>query len=86
MAYFKITNMKIIHDILFPIFDKHILVTSKYNNYIKFKECYSILENVYFKTELKNKLILDIKNRTKSKMQFELYKYKLDNWIYKSRI
>jgi hypothetical protein len=32
-------------EIIFPIFDNYSLLTSKYFNYLKFKEAYSILEN-----------------------------------------
>ncbi|KAM9955269.1 hypothetical protein ACTFIW_000193 (mitochondrion) [Dictyostelium discoideum] len=38
MAHFRVRNVKHINDILIPIFDKHLLVTKKEWDYIKFKK------------------------------------------------
>jgi LAGLIDADG DNA endonuclease family protein len=43
MANFRIRDRLILKSIIFPIFDKYPLLTTKYFNYIKFKEAYSIL-------------------------------------------
>lgn len=42
---FRITNLKDLEEVIFPIFDKNPLLTSKYNDYIKFKEVYKILKD-----------------------------------------
>jgi hypothetical protein len=40
---FRIRNCLILKSVIFPIFDKYPLLTTKYFYYIKFKEAYSIL-------------------------------------------
>lgn len=65
MADFRIRNRDIINKVIFPIFDKHILLTSKYYDYIKFKEAYLILTNINYSNEEKNNLLLILKNRKK---------------------
>lgn len=40
---FIIRNHLILESVIFPIFDKYFLLTTKHFNYIKFKEAYSIL-------------------------------------------
>lgn len=44
-GHYRIRDRKIINQVIFPIFDKYPLLTTKYFNYIKFKEAYQILEN-----------------------------------------
>jgi hypothetical protein len=56
-ANFRITDRKVLANIIFPIFDKYPLLTSKEFNYIKFKEAYSILENNNLTTLEKKNLI-----------------------------
>jgi len=63
VAQLRITDRKVLNNIIFPIFDKYPLLTTKYFNYLKFKETFIILERKELSTEEKNKLILDIKNR-----------------------
>jgi len=63
VAQLRITDRKVLNDIIFPIFDQELLLTTKYYNYLKFKEAYLILERKDLNTLEKNKLILDIKNR-----------------------
>jgi hypothetical protein len=45
LAHFRIRDRKVINSIIFPIFDKYPLLTTKYFNYNIFKEAYFILEN-----------------------------------------
>jgi len=45
MVNYRIRNRKFIAKIIFPIFDKYLLLTSKYFNYLKFKKAYEILED-----------------------------------------
>jgi hypothetical protein len=45
MAHFRIRDLKIINEIIFPIFDKYPLLTTKYFYYNIFKEAYKILDN-----------------------------------------
>jgi len=42
---FRIRDRKQLANIIFPIFDKYPLLTTKYFNYAKFKSAYAILEN-----------------------------------------
>lgn len=56
-ANFRITDRKVLANIIFPIFDKYPLLTSKEFNYIKFKKAYSILENDNLTTLEKKNLI-----------------------------
>jgi hypothetical protein len=63
MAQLRITDRKVLNNIIFPIFDKYPLLTSKYFNYLNFKEAYNILERKDLSTLEKNKLILEIKNK-----------------------
>ena len=54
---FRITDRKCLNHVIFPIFDKYPLLTSKYFNYLRFKKAYAILENRDFTTAEKNKKI-----------------------------
>ena len=54
---FRITDRKCLNKIIFPIFDKYPLLTSKYFSYDRFKKAYDILENPNFSTAVKNKKI-----------------------------
>lgn len=44
-GHYRIRDRKTINQVIFPIFDKNPLLTTKNFNYIKFKEAYQILEN-----------------------------------------
>jgi hypothetical protein len=45
MAHFRIRDLKTINDVIFPIFDKYPLLTTKYFYYNVFKEAHKILVN-----------------------------------------
>jgi hypothetical protein len=44
-AQFRIRDRKILESVIFPIFDKYPLLTSKHYNYLKFKEAFAILSS-----------------------------------------
>ena len=60
---FRITDRKVLNQVIFPIFDKYPLLTSKYFNYVRFKEAYYILENKELTTEMKNKKIEELRSK-----------------------
>jgi len=60
MVSYRIRDRKKLFKVIFPIFDKYPLLTSKYFNYIKFKEAYSILENNSLTKTQKDKLIFNL--------------------------
>uniref|UniRef100_UPI00200095AD hypothetical protein n=1 Tax=Exserohilum turcicum TaxID=93612 RepID=UPI00200095AD len=60
---FRITDRKVLNEIIFPIFDKYPLLTSKHYNYLKFKEAYNILENKELTTEIKNNMIENLRSK-----------------------
>ena len=66
MADFRIRNKDIINKVIFPIFDKYPLLTSKYFEYSKFKKAYEILENNSLSIDVKNKLLLELKKEIRS--------------------
>lgn len=58
---YRITDRKCLNQVIFPIFDKYPLLTSKYFNYIRFKKAYDILENKDFTTTtIKNQKIEEL--------------------------
>jgi len=44
MAYFKISDRKVLESVIFPIFDKFSLLTSKQFNFYKFKQAFQIMK------------------------------------------
>jgi len=64
MADFRIRNKDIINKIIFPIFDKYLLLTSKYFNYLKFKKAYQIMVNSNISNEEKYNLLIELKGST----------------------
>ena len=52
-----------LNDVIFPIFDKYPLLTSKYFNYIKLKKAYAILTNPALDSLEKDKLLLELKEK-----------------------
>lgn len=61
---FFIRDRKKLNAIIFPIFDKYPLLTSKAFNYDKFKEAYCILEKVGLTKEEKDNKLYELKNKT----------------------
>jgi len=66
MANFIIRDRKILANIIFPIFDKYPLLTSKYFYYIKFKEAYKILEDFTLTKIQKDELMFILMKRIPS--------------------
>lgn len=62
MADFRIRDRNIIKKVLFPIFDKNPLLTSKYFNYIKFKKAYEILTNTNISDQERDLLLINLRN------------------------
>nr|YP_006280971.1 putative LAGLIDADG homing endonuclease [Helicosporidium sp. ex Simulium jonesi]ACT36198.1 putative LAGLIDADG homing endonuclease [Helicosporidium sp. ex Simulium jonesi] len=60
MANYRIRNINQLKEILIPIFDKHLLLTSKYYSFYKFKKCLNILDYTLLTNEEKNHLIENI--------------------------
>jgi hypothetical protein len=61
-AHFRIRDRKLIESIVFPIFDKYPLLTTKQFNYNKFKDAYSILINPSLNKLERDILIFNIIN------------------------
>lgn len=68
-AHFRIRDHKILESIIFPIFDKYFLLTTKQFNYIKFKEAHAILSNSYL-TKLEKDILIFKLLETKSPVDF----------------
>ena len=57
IARFSISDLKVLKEIIFPIFDEFPLLTRKYYSYVLFKEVWSILENKSLNFEQKTQAI-----------------------------
>ncbi|WP_410959358.1 LAGLIDADG family homing endonuclease, partial [Salmonella sp. SAL4433] len=66
MVNYRIRDRKKLAEIIFPIFDKYPLLTSKYFNYLKFKEAYKILESNNLTNAQKDELMLCLVKRVPS--------------------
>lgn len=60
MCNFRIRDRLLLESIIFPIFDKYPLLTTKYYNYIKFKEVYFILADKSLSKTDKNIIISNL--------------------------
>jgi hypothetical protein len=60
MVSYRIRDRKKLAKVIFPIFDKYSLLTSKYFNYLKFKEAYRILEDTSLTKPQKDKLMFNL--------------------------
>lgn len=58
---FVIRDRKNLANVIFPIFDKYPLLTSKFFDYIKLKKAYSILENTTLSKNEKDQFLLELK-------------------------
>jgi hypothetical protein len=58
---FVIRDRKNHAKVIFPIFDKYTLLTSKLFDYIKLKKAYDILENIHLSKNEKDTLLLELK-------------------------
>lgn len=68
IACFSINDRKVLKEIIFPIFDKHPLLTSKYFSYLQFKKVWNILDDKNLNQEEKNKAIENLLNLSLSKI------------------
>jgi hypothetical protein len=61
-ADFRIRDRNIIKKIIFPIFDKYPLLTSKQFNYLKLKKAYFIMTDDELSKDEKNDLLFKLKD------------------------
>jgi len=61
---FRIRDRKILFKVIFPIFDKFPLLTSKQFDYLKLKKAYGILEDINLSKNEKDKYLFEIKNES----------------------
>lgn len=66
MVNYRIRDRKKLVEVIFPIFDSYPLLTSKYFNYLKFKEAYRILEDNNLTKTLKDELMFNLVKRVPS--------------------
>ena len=60
MVNYRIRDRNKLVEVIFPIFDKYPLLTSKYFNYLKFKEAYKILGDTNLTKAQQNELMLTL--------------------------
>lgn len=65
ISNYKVRRMEHLVNIILPIFDENILLTSKYYEYIKFKKCILIYNNDNISIKDKINIILNIKNEVR---------------------
>jgi len=63
-AQILITDRTKIENVIFPIFDKYPLLTSKYFNYIKLKKAFNITTDPNLDKIEKDRLLLELKEKT----------------------
>jgi hypothetical protein len=66
MVNYRIRDRKKLAEVIFPIFDKYPLLTSKYFNYLKFKEAYKILEDTNLTKAQQDELMLTLVKKVPS--------------------
>lgn len=66
MVNYRIRDRKKLLEIIFPIFDKYPLLTSKYFYYLKFKEAYKILEDHNLTKTQKDELMFNLVKKVPS--------------------
>jgi hypothetical protein len=59
-----IRDRKTLEKVIFPIFDKYPLLTSKYFNYEKLKQAFFILEDKSLTRDQKNQKLFELKNKS----------------------
>lgn len=64
-AHFRIRDRQILESVIFPIFDKYPLLTTKQFHYLNFKKAHAILSDTSISYTDKEDLILDIYNTNK---------------------
>jgi len=60
MSHFRIRDLASLETVIFPIFDKYPLLTTKHFNYLKLKEAHAILKNKSLNPSEKDTLIFNI--------------------------
>jgi hypothetical protein len=60
MVNYRIRDRKKLAEVIFPIFNKYPLLTTKYFNYLKFKEVYRILEDTTLTKSQQDELIFNL--------------------------
>src|SRR6266704_1308832 len=63
MVNYRIRDRKKLVEVIFPIFDSYPLLTTKYFNYLKFKEAYGILEDANLTKFKKDELMFNFLKR-----------------------
>jgi hypothetical protein len=63
LVNYRIRDRNKLAEVIFPIFEKYPLLTSKYFNYLKIKEAYKILEDTKLTKALKDELMLALVKR-----------------------
>jgi hypothetical protein len=66
MVNYRIRDRNKLAEVIFPIFDKYPLLTSKYFYYLKFKEAYQILEDTSLTKAQKDELMLALVKKVPS--------------------
>jgi len=82
-AAFRIADRKVLKKMIFPIFDKYPLLTSKQFDYLKVKRAYEILENSSLSKQEKDVLLFELRNAKKSmgfiSSAWKIINYQVDN-------
>jgi LAGLIDADG endonuclease len=63
MAEYRLRDLNSILLHIIPLFDKHLLLTSKYYNFKLFKQAALVKNNATLSTEQKNNLLFDLKRK-----------------------